>query len=34
MMSLFPIVITKDIFGKNVAFIYFVGRITTIVARR
>jgi hypothetical protein len=34
MMSLFPIVITKDILGKNVAFTCFVGKIATIVARR
>jgi len=33
-MSLFSIIITKKIFGKNVAVIRFVGRIDTIVARR
>jgi len=34
LMSLFPTIITKEIFGKNVALISFVGMITTIVARR
>jgi hypothetical protein len=33
-MSLFPTIITKKIFGKNVAFISFVGRIAIIVAKR
>jgi hypothetical protein len=33
-MSLFPIIITKEILGRNVALISFVGRITTVVARR
>jgi hypothetical protein len=33
-MSLFPIIITKEILGNNVAFTRFVGRIATIVARR
>jgi hypothetical protein len=32
-MSLFPIIITKEILGKNVALTSFVGRIATIVAR-
>jgi len=34
LMSLFPIIIRKDILERNVALINFVGRITTIVARR
>jgi hypothetical protein len=34
MMSLFPTIITKEILGRNVAFISFVGRIATIVVRR
>jgi hypothetical protein len=34
LMSFFPIIITKEIFGRNGALISFVGRITTIVARR
>jgi hypothetical protein len=34
MMSLFPTIITKEILGRNVAFIGFVGRIATVVARR
>jgi hypothetical protein len=34
LMSLFPIIITKEIFGRNVVLISFVGRIATIVARR
>jgi hypothetical protein len=34
LMSLFPTIITKEILGRNVALISFVGRITTIVARR
>jgi len=34
LMSLFPTIITKEIFGRNVALINFVGRIATIVARR
>jgi hypothetical protein len=33
-MSLFPTIITKDIFGRDVALITFVGRIAIIVARR
>jgi len=34
LMSLFPIIITKEILGRNVALTSFVGRIATIVARR
>jgi hypothetical protein len=34
MMSLFPTIITKEIIGKNVTLISFVGMIATIVARR
>jgi hypothetical protein len=34
LMSLFPIIITKKILGRHVAFTSFVGRIATIVARR
>jgi hypothetical protein len=34
LMSLFPTIITKKILRRNVAFINFVGRIATIVARR
>jgi hypothetical protein len=34
LMSLFPTIITKEIFGRNVAVTSFVGRIATIVARR
>jgi len=34
MMSLFPIIITKEILGRNAALNSFVGRITTVVARR
>jgi hypothetical protein len=34
LMSLFPTIITKEILERNVALISFVGRITTIVARR
>jgi hypothetical protein len=34
LMSLFPTIITKEILGRNVAFTSFVGRITTVVARR
>jgi hypothetical protein len=33
-MSLFPTIITKDIFGRDVALITFVGRIAIMVARR
>jgi hypothetical protein len=34
LMSLFPTIITKEIFGRNVALTSFVGKIATIVARR
>jgi hypothetical protein len=34
MMSFIPTIITKEIFGKDVALTSFVGRIATIVARR
>jgi hypothetical protein len=34
LMSLFPTIITKEIFGRNVALISFVGRIATVVTRR
>jgi hypothetical protein len=34
LMSFFPIVITKEILERNVAFTYFVGEIATVVARR
>jgi hypothetical protein len=34
LMSLFPTIITKEIFGRNVALISFVGMIATIVAKR
>jgi hypothetical protein len=34
MMSFFPTIITKEILGRNVALISFVGRITTVVVRR
>jgi hypothetical protein len=34
LMSLFPIIIIKEILGRNVALINFVGRIATIVVRR
>jgi hypothetical protein len=30
----FPTIIPKEILGGNVALISFVGRITTVVARR
>jgi hypothetical protein len=33
-MSLFPIIITKEIFGRNVALASFVGRIVIVVARK
>jgi hypothetical protein len=33
-MSLFPTIITKETLNKNVALTIFMGRITTIVARR
>jgi hypothetical protein len=34
LMSLFPTIITKEILRKDVALTSFVGKITTIVARR
>jgi hypothetical protein len=34
MMSLFPTIITKEIFGKNVALISFMDKIATVVAKR
>jgi hypothetical protein len=34
LMSLFPIIITKEILGRNLAFTSFVGMIATIVARK
>jgi hypothetical protein len=34
LMSFFPIIITKEILGKIVAFISFVGRIATIVTKK
>jgi hypothetical protein len=34
LMSLFPIIITKEILGRNVTLTSFVGRIATIVTRR
>jgi hypothetical protein len=34
LMSLFPIIITKEIFGRNVALINFVDKIATIVTKR
>jgi hypothetical protein len=34
LMSLFLTIITKEILGRNVALISFVGRIATVVARR
>jgi len=33
-MSLFPTIIAKEIFGRNVALICFVGRIVAVVAKR
>jgi len=33
-MSLFPIIITKEILGRNVELTSFVGRIAIVVARR
>ncbi len=33
LMSLFPTIITKEILGRNVALISFVGKITIVVAR-
>jgi hypothetical protein len=34
MMSLFPTIITKDILGRNVALISFMGWIAIVVAKR
>jgi hypothetical protein len=34
LMSVFPTIITKEILGRNVALISFVGRIAIVVARR
>jgi hypothetical protein len=34
LMSIFPTIITKEIFERNVALISFVGKIATVVARR
>jgi hypothetical protein len=34
MMSLFPTIITKEILGRNVALISFLGKIAIVVARR
>jgi hypothetical protein len=34
LMSFFPTIITKEILGKNVTLISFVGRIATVVPRR
>jgi hypothetical protein len=34
LMSFFPTIITKEIFGRNVALISFVGRIAIVVTRR
>jgi len=34
LMSLFPIIITKKIMGRNVALTSFVGRFATVVAKR
>jgi hypothetical protein len=33
LMSLFPIIITKEILGKNVSLTSFVGKIASVVAR-
>jgi hypothetical protein len=33
-MSFFPTIITKEIIGKNVALISFMGRIAIVVTRR
>jgi hypothetical protein len=33
-MSLFPTIITKEIFRRNVALISLVGRIAAVVAKR
>jgi hypothetical protein len=34
LMSLFPIIIIKDILGRNVALTSFVGRIAIVVTKR
>jgi hypothetical protein len=34
LMSLFSTIITKEILGRNVAFINFVGKNAIVVARR
>jgi hypothetical protein len=34
LISLLPTIIRKEIFERNVAFISFVGKITTVVERR
>jgi hypothetical protein len=34
LMSLFPIIITKEILGRNVALTSFVGRIAIVVVRK
>jgi hypothetical protein len=34
MMSFFPIIITKEILRRNVAFISFMGKIAIVVAKR
>jgi hypothetical protein len=34
LMSFFPIIITKEVLGRNVALTSFVGMIATIVVRR
>jgi hypothetical protein len=34
LMSLFPTIITKEIFRKKFALISFVGKIATVVIRR
>jgi len=34
LMSLFPTITTKEILGRNVALISFVGKIAIVVARR
>jgi hypothetical protein len=34
LMSFFPTIITKEILGRNVALISFVGKIAIVVARR
>jgi len=34
LMSLFSTIITKEILGRNVALINFVGRISIVITRR